>query len=88
MAEGHQTITQEFLETKHNPVILRKISNLEVPPEMVENDRDLENIIATTENLEKSLSLDAAKPQDSNTEKAKGKETEPVASGGGCCVIL
>lgn len=88
MAEGRTSITQEFLSTDHNPTYLKKLSTLEVPPEEMGNDEELDKIVATSESLGNSLGSAEKPPQDSNGSKANGKETEPVGSGGGCCVIL
>lgn len=84
-------ITEQFLNTHHNPSLLRKLSSLEV--DLTVDDAALDNIVATKESLDKSAAGSA--PQDLKTNNSPGtdgdskdKGREPVASRSGCgCVI-
>jgi hypothetical protein len=79
-------ITEQFLETKHNPSVLRIISNLEVNIN-VNDDAELDKIVATDENLNNS-NAKAKKPQGQGNKMKSGQWAEPVSSKGGCgCIV-
>jgi hypothetical protein len=85
MVDDREILTEKFLETNHNPSILRTIGNLEMV--MDENDAELDKIVATEENLNKSP-MRSKEPQDPGNKKKNGQGSEPVSSKGGCgCII-
>ena len=92
MTRNIQSITTEFLDTKHNPSELRNLAQLEI--DISENDEDLDNIVATEDVLQKSAkeaAQDSSGPGKKKSEKPRKNKSsgmEPVASGGGCCIIL
>lgn len=87
--EKKKSITDEFLESDHNPALMRKISNIQV--DITTDDAELDKIVATEETLNNFAngSSGERQPQDSGAgDKKKGNGTEPTASKGGCgCII-